>query len=195
MGKTNVRTLPLADASSRSIHFSIGDIVRLAAGQDVSSLTPPLVAGYLSGLVSLSMLLMHGAAWLAVRFPELRLADFGHLGDGGMHFNMVWPSKAGSWGAEQELTLREGLYALVAELGGSISAEVNPAPVTTPIATAPALLRFRKSRRERPLAGLSLQPFAHVPLSLGGPEIFPSAMGNSLIRSGFQNCKYQAPAG
>lgn len=69
-----------------------------------------------------------GAAWLAERFPQVRLADFGHLGDGGMHFNMVWPKAAGALGAEQELTLREGLYALVAELGGSISAEHGVGP-------------------------------------------------------------------
>ena len=69
-----------------------------------------------------------GAAWLAQRFPQLRLADFGHLGDGGMHFNMVWPASAGAWTGEQELTLREGLYALVAELGGSISAEHGVGP-------------------------------------------------------------------
>ena len=69
-----------------------------------------------------------GAEWLAQRFPQLRLADFGHLGDGGMHFNMVWPVDAGEWTAEQELTLRDGLYALVAELGGSISAEHGVGP-------------------------------------------------------------------
>ncbi|WP_431260336.1 FAD-binding oxidoreductase [Roseateles chitinivorans] len=69
-----------------------------------------------------------GAAWLAERFPQVRLADFGHLGDGGMHFNMVWPASAGLLAPEQELTLREGLYALVAALGGSISAEHGVGP-------------------------------------------------------------------
>ena len=69
-----------------------------------------------------------GAVWLAGRFPQVRLADFGHLGDGGMHFNMVWPATAGALTPEQELTLREGLYALVAELGGSISAEHGVGP-------------------------------------------------------------------
>lgn len=69
-----------------------------------------------------------GAAFLAEHFPQVRLADFGHLGDGGMHFNMVWPVEAGPLTAAQELTLREGLYALVAELGGSISAEHGVGP-------------------------------------------------------------------
>ncbi len=69
-----------------------------------------------------------GLAWLAAHFPELKLADFGHLGDGGMHFNMVWPSSAGPLDPAQELTLRQGLYALVAELGGSISAERGVGP-------------------------------------------------------------------
>ncbi|UXH77974.1 FAD-binding oxidoreductase [Roseateles amylovorans] len=68
-----------------------------------------------------------GQAWLA-HFPQLRLADFGHLGDGGLHFNMVWPASAGALEPAQELTLRQGLYALVAELGGSISAEHGVGP-------------------------------------------------------------------
>lgn len=69
-----------------------------------------------------------GLAWLAGHFPQLRLADFGHLGDGGMHFNMVWPTSAGPLDPAQELALREGLYGLVAAHGGSISAEHGVGP-------------------------------------------------------------------
>jgi FAD/FMN-containing dehydrogenase len=69
-----------------------------------------------------------GAAWLALNHPQLRLADFGHLGDGGMHFNMVWPKEAGPLDPAQELALREGLYRLVAAHGGSISAEHGVGP-------------------------------------------------------------------
>lgn len=69
-----------------------------------------------------------GRAWLAAHHPQLRLADFGHLGDGGMHFNMVWPSDAGPLEAAQEQAVREGLYRLTAELGGSISAEHGVGP-------------------------------------------------------------------
>lgn len=69
-----------------------------------------------------------GASWLALHHPQMRLADFGHLGDGGMHFNMVWPSEAGPLAPAQELALREGLYRLVAAHGGSISAEHGVGP-------------------------------------------------------------------
>jgi FAD/FMN-containing dehydrogenase len=69
-----------------------------------------------------------GRDWLAQHFPQARLADFGHLGDGGMHFNMVWPREAGALTPEQELALRRGLYELVARHGGSISAEHGVGP-------------------------------------------------------------------
>lgn len=69
-----------------------------------------------------------GSAWLALHHPQMRLADFGHLGDGGMHFNMVWPTEAGPLPPEQELALRDGLYRLVAAHGGSISAEHGVGP-------------------------------------------------------------------
>lgn len=69
-----------------------------------------------------------GGQWLAQHFPQARLADFGHLGDGGMHFNMVWPREAGPLDPGQELTLRRGLYELVARHGGSISAEHGVGP-------------------------------------------------------------------
>lgn len=65
-----------------------------------------------------------GRAWLADRFPAARLADFGHLGDGGLHFNLTWPRGE----ALDEAALREGIYALVKVHGGSISAEHGVGP-------------------------------------------------------------------
>lgn len=65
-----------------------------------------------------------GRAWLATHFPAARLADFGHLGDGGLHFNLVWPRDL----PLDEPALREGLYALVRAHGGSISAEHGVGP-------------------------------------------------------------------
>lgn len=65
-----------------------------------------------------------GRAWLATQFPAARLADFGHLGDGGLHFNLVWPREL----PLDEAALRDGLYALVRAYGGSISAEHGVGP-------------------------------------------------------------------
>ena len=56
--------------------------------------------------------------------PEGRLVAFGHVGDGNLHYNVMQPA-----GADPEAFLRdaqpltEEIYALVAELGGSFSAE------------------------------------------------------------------------
>lgn len=65
-----------------------------------------------------------GITWLASKFPAAVVADFGHLGDGGLHFNLVWPRDL----ALDEAALREGIYALVREHGGSISAEHGVGP-------------------------------------------------------------------
>lgn len=65
-----------------------------------------------------------GKAWLAAHFPAARLADFGHLGDGGLHFNLVWPRDL----PLDEAALREGIYRLARAHGGSISAEHGVGP-------------------------------------------------------------------
>jgi FAD/FMN-containing dehydrogenase len=69
------------------------------------------------------------SAWLATHFPAARVCDFGHLGDGGQHFNLVWPHAAPGLAAEALLRLREGIYALVAAHGGSFSAEHGLGPL------------------------------------------------------------------
>lgn len=66
-----------------------------------------------------------GRAWLAERFAPAELADFGHLGDGGMHFNLVWPKDAPPL---DEAALRAGVYALVQRFEGSFSAEHGIGP-------------------------------------------------------------------
>jgi len=68
------------------------------------------------------------SAWLLEHFPQARVADFGHLGDGGLHFNLVWPSAEAALSADQMARLRAGVYAFVAELGGSFSAEHGVGP-------------------------------------------------------------------
>ena len=58
-------------------------------------------------------------------FPGVRLVDFGHLGDGNLHYNVQGP--AGADGAEfvarHEASINAIVYDAVAARGGSISAE------------------------------------------------------------------------
>jgi FAD/FMN-containing dehydrogenase len=65
-------------------------------------------------------------AWLAHWNPQVQLADFGHLGDGGVHFNLVWPRGLLDAGAKSALRAR--LYALCAAHGGCFSAEHGIGP-------------------------------------------------------------------
>ncbi|TCN25338.1 FAD-binding oxidoreductase [Sinorhizobium americanum] len=55
------------------------------------------------------------------------IADFGHLGDGGVHFNMIWPDGV-PYDAERVESLRTAVYDLVAAHGGSFSAEHGVGP-------------------------------------------------------------------
>ncbi|MEX0923349.1 MAG: FAD-binding oxidoreductase [Rhodovibrionaceae bacterium] len=65
-----------------------------------------------------------GSALVAEMVPGIRPVPFGHLGDGNIHFNLSQPE-----GAEREAFLarwdevNHAVHDLVAELGGSISAE------------------------------------------------------------------------
>lgn len=73
---------------------------------------------------SMGEFLRRGDVLLQKLAPDVRLVAFGHVGDGNLHYNIAQP--AGSDG-EQFLaageSLTEGIYDLVNELGGSISAE------------------------------------------------------------------------
>lgn len=62
---------------------------------------------------------------LAKDLPAVRVCDFGHLGDGGVHFNLVVPSVGGEGlDPEFERILRDRVYRIaVEEFGGSFSAE------------------------------------------------------------------------
>ena len=57
--------------------------------------------------------------------PDAVLADFGHLGDGGLHLNVVLPDGCDPAAAT---ALRESVYALVDRHGGSFSAEHGLGP-------------------------------------------------------------------
>ncbi len=61
--------------------------------------------------------------------PQLRLHDFGHIGDGGLHFNMVWPAEAGPFDPEIGEAARAAVFVAVVEgYGGSFSAEHGIGP-------------------------------------------------------------------
>lgn len=65
------------------------------------------------------------AALLAVEFPQVGLCDFGHIGDGGMHFNLVVPRRPDGV-ADMQLAARLRRFVTeiaVEEHGGSFSAE------------------------------------------------------------------------
>lgn len=58
-------------------------------------------------------------------FPEVTICDFGHIGDGGVHFNLVVPKdSAAASDAAFEKRLRDWVFAIaVRDFGGSFSAE------------------------------------------------------------------------
>lgn len=64
------------------------------------------------------------------RWPHLSVCDFGHLGDGGLHFNLIWPHDCGiEPDAAVIQQVRECVYdTLVNEFHGSFSAEHGVGP-------------------------------------------------------------------
>ncbi len=64
-------------------------------------------------------------AALAAHIPGVRLVDFGHLGDGNLHYNVQAPAggDARRFLAEQEQAVNGIVYDAVQRFGGSISAE------------------------------------------------------------------------
>ncbi|MGH8327646.1 MAG: FAD-binding oxidoreductase, partial [Steroidobacteraceae bacterium] len=62
-------------------------------------------------------------AAVAEQYPQVRICDFGHCGDGGDHFNLVWPKSAGQPDPSMTEALRELIYdRVVRKYGGSFSA-------------------------------------------------------------------------
>jgi FAD/FMN-containing dehydrogenase len=87
---------------------------------------------------------------LAARWPELMLCDFGHVGDGGLHFNMVWPRALGPAPADP----RDIVFDAVLARGGSFSAEhgVGPRNAAYYDAHVPAPVRRIAGQVQRVLA-------------------------------------------
>ena len=64
-------------------------------------------------------------ALLAQQFPGMRLVNYGHLGDGNLHYNVQAPegADAEAFLREQEKAVNTVVYDMVAQFRGSISAE------------------------------------------------------------------------
>ena len=69
------------------------------------------------------------AALVTDQWPQLQLCDFGHIGDGGLHFNFVVPPTAKNLPATISDDVRRCIFDLVVkEFGGSFSAEHGVGP-------------------------------------------------------------------
>jgi FAD/FMN-containing dehydrogenase len=91
--------------------------------------------------------------------PQLMLYDFGHVGDGGLHFNLVWPNTAGAVDMAQVRAARALVFcAAVEDYGGSFSAEhgIGPANAEWYARLVPEPVRA--------LAGAMQRLFAPVPI-------------------------------
>jgi FAD/FMN-containing dehydrogenase len=67
----------------------------------------------------------HTDALLALEIAGVRLVNFGHLGDGNLHYNVQCPvgTDAADFLASQEHRINSLVYEAVMKFGGSISAE------------------------------------------------------------------------
>lgn len=75
-------------------------------------------------LSRLPAFITRGEALVAAHAPGARIACFGHMGDGNLHYNVSQPEgmAAEAFHSQRE-TLSAAVHALVLELGGTISAE------------------------------------------------------------------------
>jgi FAD/FMN-containing dehydrogenase len=64
-------------------------------------------------------------ALLRKRFPKVRIINFGHLGDGNLHYNVAAPAGSDStiFNQANEKIVHDLIYEMVERFGGSISAE------------------------------------------------------------------------
>ncbi len=107
---------------------------------------------------------------VAQRYGHLHVVDFGHIADGGVHFNVIWPADAAQpYDAKTVRSLRDDLYDLVVvQFGGSFSAEHGVGPFN---------LRYYQRYTPRPLMQMTEQ-VRHItdPQRLcGGVDLGPPA--------------------
>jgi len=67
---------------------------------------------------------------VVARHPYLRVVDFGHVADGGMHFNLAWPDDAANrYDGDAVRVVRDQIYQFaVGDFGSSYSAEHGIGP-------------------------------------------------------------------
>ncbi|HZQ26913.1 MAG TPA: FAD-binding oxidoreductase [Acidimicrobiales bacterium] len=101
------------------------------------------------------------------QFPGVELCEFGHMGDGSLHLNVVLPGGGGG-GAIDVAALRAAMYALVARHGGSFSAEHGIGPsnaaqwrAATPPAVQDLTERLVRLFDPRGLLGHPALPYRH----------------------------------
>ena len=67
---------------------------------------------------------------LARDYPFIRIFDFGHRGDGGDHFNLIWPHDGPDYSKETAEEIRSKVYDIVmTKVNGSFSAEHGIGPI------------------------------------------------------------------
>jgi len=72
-------------------------------------------------------------ALVADRAPHARYADFGHVGDGGLHSVAIWPRDLHpARRADEQDRLRDAMYDLIAAADGTFSAEHGLGPENEP---------------------------------------------------------------
>jgi FAD/FMN-containing dehydrogenase len=99
------------------------------------------------------------AAEVRERWPQLIIADFGHIGDGGVHFNLVWPNAAGPVPMGLPEAVKSHLFAIAFErFGGSFSAEhgVGPRNISSYVRFTPLAVRSLAGRIQRVVAPAEL---------------------------------------
>ena len=69
------------------------------------------------------------SAEIAERWPQLQILDFGHVGDGGLHFNLIWPNGAGAIPDGLAESVKAYVFSkVVQQYRGSFSAEHGIGP-------------------------------------------------------------------
>lgn len=118
-----LETAPLADPGELwGLRHSISEGLR-AVGRIISfdiSMTRSALASFRDTMIG----------EIATRWPFLVVCDFGHFGDGGQHFNILWPNGAQpAYDPDIVFAVRETVYdRVVRDYGGSFSAEHGIGP-------------------------------------------------------------------
>jgi FAD/FMN-containing dehydrogenase len=91
-----------------------------------------------SSLMDVRQLAIDAVAALA---PLAVMCDFGHVGDGGLHLNVLFPTESGPPTDEQRVAIRRSIDDLVTVAGGSYSAEHGLGPLNADrwLATTPVI--------------------------------------------------------